>query len=109
MSPIYKAKNFFSTEKELFKEKGEWGIELKKKRRLFIVLATVIRKDPTTLIRKHADELKVHKKNVRTTIKQDLSPDLNPLENAICGFLENKTNATIHPSIGSLKTVTEEE
>ena len=52
----------------------------------------VIKKDPTS-IRKHANELKVHKKTVRTTIKQDLSLDLNDLDYAIRGILENKTNA----------------
>ena len=40
-------------------------------------------------------------------IKQDLSPDLNPLEYAILGILENKTNATFYPNIGSLKTTIE--
>ena len=44
-----------------------------------------------------------------TTIKRDLSPDLNPFDYAIWGILENKTNATSHPNIGSLKTATEEE
>ena len=38
-----------------------------------------IKKDPTTSIRKHANELKVHEKTVRTAIKQDLNPDHNPL------------------------------
>ena len=37
-----------------------------------------IKKDPTMSIRKHTNELKVHQKTVRTAIKQDLSPDLNP-------------------------------
>ena len=68
-----------------------------------------IRKDPTTSTRKHANELKVHKKTVKTAIEQDLSPDVNPLDYAICGLLENKTNATSHPNIGSLKTAIEEE
>ena len=36
-------------------------------------------KDPTMSIRKHANELKVHKKIGKTAIKQDLIPDLNPL------------------------------
>ena len=40
-------------------------------------------------------------------IKQDLSPDLNPVDYAIWGILENKTNATSH--VGSLKTATKEE
>ena len=43
-------------------------------------LATAIKKDPSTSIRKHANELKVGKKTVRTAIKQDLSPNLNPLD-----------------------------
>ena len=38
-----------------------------------------------------------------------LSPELNPLDYAIWSILENKTNATSHPNIGSLKTATEEE
>ena len=32
------------------------------------------------------------------------SPDLNPLNHAIWGVFENKTNANSHPNIGSLKT-----
>ena len=46
--------------------------------------------------------LKVHEKTVRTAIKQDLIPDLNPLYYAIWGVLENKTNTTSHPNIGSV-------
>ena len=65
----------------------------------------MIKKDPTTSIRKHANELKVHKE----TLKQDLSPDHCPLDYAIWGVLENKTNATSHPNIGLLKTAIEEE
>ena len=53
-------------------------------------------------IRKYANELKVHKKTVRIAIKQDLSQDLNPLDHAMYGVLENKTNATSHRNIGSL-------
>ena len=37
-------------------------------------LSTAIKKDPTTSIRKHTMELKVHEKTMRTAIKQDLSP-----------------------------------
>ena len=37
------------------------------------------------------------------------SPDLNPLDYTIWGVLENKTNATSHPKIGSLKIAIEEE
>ena len=46
---------------------------------------------------------------MRIAIKQDLSPDLNPLDYTICSILENKTNATSHLNIGSLKTAIEEE
>ena len=38
-----------------------------------------------------------------------LSPDHNPLDYTIWGILENKTNATSHPNIGSLMTAVEEE
>ena len=62
------------------------------------------RKDPTTPIRKHAYELKVHQKSVRIEIKQDLRLDLNALEYTIWGVLEYKTNVTFHPNIVSLKT-----
>ena len=46
---------------------------------------------------------------MRTEIKQDLSTDLDPLDYAIWGVLENKTNATSHQNIGSLETAIEEE
>ena len=69
----------------------------------------VIKKDLTMSIRKQANKSKVHKKTVRIAIKQDLSPDLNPLDCTIWGVLENKTNATSHPNIGLLKTAIEEE
>ena len=36
--------------------------------------------------------MKVHKKTVRTAIKQDLSTDLNSLDYTIWVLLENKTN-----------------
>ena len=65
----------------------------------FTALATVIKKNLKMPIRKHASELKVHEKIVRSAIKQDLSPDLNHLDY----FLENKTNATSYPNIVSLK------
>ena len=55
-------------------------------------------------VRKHTNE-----KTVRTVIKQDLSPDLNSLDHAIEGVLENKTNTTSRPTIGSLKIAIEEE
>ena len=66
-------------------------------------------KDPTPSIRKCANGLKVHEKTVRTTIKQVFSRDLNLLDYVIWAILENKTNPTSHPNIGSLKTAIEEE
>ena len=81
----------------------------KRKEDFLTVLATAINKGPTTSIRKLAKELKVQKKSVKTAIKQDLSLDLNPLDYDIWGILENKTNATSHPNIRSLKTVLEEK
>ena len=48
-------------------------------------------------------------RKLRTAIEQDLSPNLNPLDYTIWGILESKTNTTSHPTIGSLKTVIEEE
>ena len=38
-----------------------------------------------------------------------LSPDLKPLDYALWGVLENKTNTTSHPNIGLLNTAFEEE
>ena len=48
-------------------------------------------------------------RKLRTRIKKDVNPNLNPLNYAIWGVLENKTNATSHPNIGSHKTAIEEE
>ena len=54
-------KLFFHTGKKLFKEKGGWKIEQKTKKRLFnFSLATMIKKRPTTSVRKLANELLVH-------------------------------------------------
>ena len=69
----------------------------------------VMKKDPAASIRKHANDLKVHEKTVRTTIKQDLSQDINPLDYAICCVLENKTNVSSKSNIGSFNTVIEVE
>ena len=88
---------------------GEEDWTKKWKESFLIAPATGIKKDPTMSIRKHTNELKAHKKTVRTAVKQDLSPDLNHLDYTIWGILENKTNATSHPNIGSLKTTIEEE
>ena len=43
----------------------------------------VIKKEPTTSIRKDENELKVHEKTVRTAIKQGLNPYFNPVVYAI--------------------------
>ena len=37
------------------------------------------------------------------------NPDHNTVDNAIWNILENKTNATSHPNVGSLKTAIEGE
>ena len=58
-------KTFFFTEKELFKEKGEWRIEPKTTRKFLTALATAIKKETTTSIRKHANKEKFHEKTVR--------------------------------------------
>ena len=84
---------------------------MKKKRKegFLTAPATAIKKVPITSLRKHANELKAHEKTVRSTIRQDLSSDHNRLDYAMWGVLENKTNATSHPNIGSLKTSIEEK
>ena len=103
LSTVYKAKKFnlfyfifFFIEKVFFKEKGSGGLNEKRKGFL-TTLAVVIKKDPSTSIRKHANE-----KTGRTAIKQDLSSDHKPLDYAMLGVLENKTNVTSHPNIGLL-------
>ena len=63
--------------------------------------------DPTTSIRKHANELKVCAKTMRRENKLYICLDLNPLNFAIWCVLENKTNATSHPNIWSFKTAIE--
>ena len=74
-------------------------------------LAPAINKDLTTPTRKHGNELETHEKTLKTAIKEDLKPDLNhtSLDYDLWGILENKSNATTHPNIGSLKTAIEEE
>ena len=59
------------------------GLNKKRKEGFLTALVTVIKKDPTTSIKKHANELKIHEKTVSTAIKQDSSPDLSPLDYAI--------------------------
>ena len=62
-------RTFFFTEKELFKEKGSEGFNKKRKEGFLTALTTVNRKEPATTIRKHANELKVSEKSVKTAIK----------------------------------------
>ena len=50
--PYTKQKIVF-TEKDLFKEKGKWLTEQKLREGFLTAFATVIKKDPTTPIRKH--------------------------------------------------------
>ena len=78
------------TEKELFKEKRVEDQTKKQKEAFLTALATAIKKELITSIRKHANELKVNEKTVRTAIKQDLSPHCNPLDYTIWGILEIK-------------------
>ena len=64
------SKEKFSTEKKKkIKQKGEWRIEQKMKRRLFNCSRIAIKKDLTMSIRKYANELNVHEKTVRRAIK----------------------------------------
>ena len=46
---------------------------------------------------------------IEVSLKPLSSSDLNPLDYTIWGVLENKTNATFHPNISSLRTAIEEE
>ena len=69
----------------------------------------MIKKDPTTSIRKHANELRVHDKTVKTIIKRDLSPNINSVDYAIWSILKNKINPISHSNIVSLKTAIEKE
>ena len=54
-------------------------MEQKRKEEFLTALATAI-KDLRMPIRKHANELKVHKKTARTAIKKDLGPNVNPFD-----------------------------
>ena len=96
-------------QKSFLRKSGSGGLNIKRNEGFLTALATAIKKDPTTSIRKHANELKVHEKTVKTAIKEDLSSDRNLLDYAIWGVLETKTNPTSLPNIGSLETGIEEE
>ena len=82
-------------------------MEQKTKKIFLTALTSVIKKDPATSIRKHANELNVHKRTMKTAVKQDWSPDHNHDDYDICGVIEK--NATSHPNIGLLKNAIEKE
>ena len=46
---------------------------------------------------------------IGVSLRPPWSLNLNPLDYATCGILEDKTNAISHPNIGWLKTAFEEE
>ena len=106
----YTKQAFLFTDKELLRKREGGGLKKSKQneRRLLTPLATVIKKGPTTSIRKHDNGVKVHEKTMRISIKQDLSPDLKHLITRYVFFLK-QTNATSNPNIGLLKTANEDE
>ena len=65
-----------SKEKSFLRKRGSWGLN-KKRKGFLTALATAIKKDPLNVNKK------AREKTVRTAIKQDLYPDLNPLDYAI--------------------------
>ena len=94
--PYTKAKRKKLQEKSFFWGKG--GVEdWTKNEKVFLtaLVATAIKKDRTTSIRKHANELKFNEKTVRRAIQQDLSPDLNSLDYTIWDVLENKQKISL--------------
>ena len=106
---IYDLLNRIQSKENFFRKRTSEGLNKKRKEGFLTALATTIKKDTTTSIRKHANELKVHEKTAMAAVKQGLGPDLTPLYYAIWRVFESKTNATSHPNFGSLKTAIEEE
>ena len=103
--PFTKQINFiFFTQNSFLRKSGRGGLNKKWKEGFLTSLPTAIKKDPTRSRRKYANELNVNVKIVRTAIKEDFSPDLKPLDYAVCGVLKNKRNATSDLNIGSLTT-----
>ena len=92
-----------------FKKRVNGGLNKKWKEGFLTALDTAIKKGPIISIRNHANEMKVCEKTVRTASKQDLNPAHIPLDYAIWGILENKTNSIPHPDIGSINSAIEEE
>ena len=69
------SKENFLTKKNILRKSESRGLNKKRKVGFLTVLtalATVIKKDPITSIKKKANKLKVHEKTVRIAIKQDL-------------------------------------
>ena len=97
------SKEKLSSEKSFLKEKGKQRVEKKIKRRLFNCFRNGDYEGPTASIRKHAIELKVHEKTMKTAIKQDLSSDHKTPVRCMRRF--TKTKAASHPNIGSLKNL----
>ena len=98
------------TEEKIFKEKGEWNGRVNRKKKGFLTaVGRAIKKNPKTPKIKNANELKVLEKTLKAAIKQDFSPDRNPLDYVILDVLGNKTNTTSHQNVGSLDTAIEEE
>ena len=76
------SQRIFFQKKSFLRKRGvqDWT----KNEKFFLkLLPKAIQKDPSTSLRKHANELKVHEKTVRTAIKQDLSLGLYHLSGAI--------------------------
>ena len=109
LSTVYKGKKNILQKNIFLRKRVSGGLNNKRKEGFFTALATMIKKNPTTPIRKYANELKVHEKTVGTAIKRDFSPDLNPLAYATQRSFENKTNTTSHPNVGLLKTAIQRE
>ena len=109
-STLYEAKKKKTSEKIFLRKWGvdDWTKEDEKKAFKLLSLWQLRRIWP------HQQEStqmnwKSSKKTMRTEIKENSSPDLNPLDYSQWSVLENKTNATSHSNIGSLKTATDNE
>ena len=63
------SKEKFYRKKSFSRGSGSRGLNQKRKEGFSTALATVIKKDPTTLIRKYANESVVHEKIVKIAIK----------------------------------------
>ena len=67
-----------------------------------------IKKNPTTSVRKPANELKVYKKTVKTAFKQDLCQPLSPSLRCI-GRSGKRNKCNFQLNIGLLETAIEKE